>query len=101
MKTDLGKLLKAAKPLADTALKKSGDLIVKVTPYVQKGMEAAAPYVQKGVGMKHEAMMRLMAILTDGGMSEMEAIRLIAALLVQESASALSAIEDEPSTTLS
>ncbi|MBR3354564.1 MAG: hypothetical protein IKG47_04270 [Oscillospiraceae bacterium] len=49
MKTDLGKLLKAAKPLADTALKKSGDLIVKVTPYVQKGMEAAAPYVQKGV----------------------------------------------------
>lgn len=51
--------------------------------------------------MKHEAMVRLMTILTDGGMSEMEAIRLIAALLTQESADALAAMEDKPSTILS
>lgn len=51
--------------------------------------------------MKHEAMMRLMAILTDYGLSEMEAIRLIAALLTQESARALAAMEEEPATILS
>ena len=51
--------------------------------------------------MKHEAMMRLMAILIDSGMSEAEAIRLIAALLTQESEAALAAMIDKPSITLS
>lgn len=49
--------------------------------------------------MKHEAMMRLMYILIDYGLSETEALSLIATLLMQESA-ALAVMEEEPSMTL-
>lgn len=50
--------------------------------------------------MKHEAMMRLMYILIDYGLSETEALSLIATLLMQESAAALAVMEEEPSMTL-
>ena len=54
-------------------------------------------YYTGGVVMKHEAMMRLMYILVDYGLSETEALRLIATLLMQESAAALAVMEEEPS----
>ena len=56
-------------------------------------------YYTGGVVMKHEAMMRLMYILIDYGLSETEALSLIATLLMQESA-ALAVMEEEPSMTL-
>ena len=49
--------------------------------------------------MKHEAMMKLMMILTDYGLSKREAIELISALLVQEAEEASKELNEQRSLT--
>ena len=50
--------------------------------------------------MEHEALVILMDILMDYGLTEMQAMRLIGRLLSQEAEGALAALEEEPSMTL-